>query len=53
MGKISQQARKNYSEYTKKYKIIIEEIIIREKALDYDIKTGKILEDVERKAGYV
>jgi hypothetical protein len=49
MGKVSQQAKKNYSEYTKKYKIIIEEIIIREKALDYDVKTGKVLEDVERK----
>lgn len=49
MGKISPQAKKNYSEYTKKYKVIIEEIIIREKALDYDVKTGKVLEDVERK----
>ena len=49
MGKISQQARTNYSEYTKKYKIVIEEIIIREKALDYDIKTGKVIEDVEKK----
>ena len=49
MGKISQQARDNYSEYTKKYKIIIEEIIIREKALDYDIRTGKVLDDLEKK----
>ena len=31
MGKISLEAKKNYSEYTKKYKIVIEEIIIRGK----------------------
>ena len=49
MGKISLEAKKNYSEYTKKYKIIIEEIIIREKALDYDIKTGKEIDDIEKK----
>ncbi len=49
MGKISLEAKKNYSEYTKKYKIVIEEIIIREKALDYDIKTGKEIEDLEKK----
>ena len=47
MGKISQQAKNNYSEYTKKYKTIIEEIIVREKSLDTAIKSGKEIQNIE------
>ena len=47
MGKISQQAKNNYSEYTKKYKTIIEEIIVREKSLDTAVKSGKEIQNIE------
>ena len=49
MGKITQQARKNYTEHITKYKQIMEEIVKKENNFNSDLKTGKITEKIEYK----
>ena len=49
MGKITQQARKNYTEHITKYKQIMEEIVKKENSFNTDLKTGKITEKIEYK----
>ena len=44
MGKITQQARKDYTVHITKYKHIMEEIVKRENTFNSDLKTGKIKE---------
>ena len=47
MAKITQQARKNYSELTNEYKKIIDEIAAMENTFNSDVKKGVIAEKVE------
>ncbi|MDX9799979.1 MAG: hypothetical protein RBT69_01435 [Spirochaetia bacterium] len=49
MGKITQQARKDYTEHITKYKQIMEEIVKKENSFNSDLKTGKIKEKKEYK----
>ncbi|MCL2791577.1 MAG: hypothetical protein FWD87_00660 [Spirochaetaceae bacterium] len=42
MAKVTEQARKNYSDYITKYKKIIDEIVIKEKKFDSDLKSDKV-----------
>ena len=47
MAKITQQARKNYSDHIIKYKKIIDEITNRENKFNTDIKAGNIIDGEE------
>jgi len=47
MGKITQQARKNYSDLILEYKKIMDEITKNENSFNADLKSGKITDKVE------
>ena len=49
MAKITQQARKNYSDHTIKYKKIIDEILAKENKFNLDLKAGKIEKEEDSK----